>query len=82
MAARRGPWPAAAGTRPHERTRLVWSPALLDYDFGARHPMTPLRLDLTFRLAEQLGVLAPPGVEVVGAEPADDAVLGTAHTPE
>lgn len=62
-------------------TRVVWSPALLGYDFGLRHPMTPVRLDLTFRLAEQLGVLDLPGVEVVGAEPADDAVLETAHTP-
>lgn len=64
------------------RTRVVWSRALLGYDFGVRHPMTPVRLDLTFRLAERLGVLALPGVEVVPAEPADDAVLTTAHTPE
>lgn len=63
-------------------TRVVWSPALLGYDFGVRHPMTPVRLDLTFRLAQQLGVLELPGVEVVGAEPADDAVLATAHTPD
>jgi acetoin utilization protein AcuC len=63
-----------------DRTRVVWSPALLGYDFGLRHPMTPVRLDLTFRLAERLGVLALPGVTVVGAEPADDELLATAHT--
>lgn len=61
---------------------MVWSPALLGYDFGARHPMTPVRLDLTVRLAEQLGVLDLPGVSVVGADPADDAVVATAHTPD
>jgi acetoin utilization protein AcuC len=60
-------------------TRIVWSPAMLGYDFGPHHPMAPLRLDLTIRLAEELDVLTAPGVEVVGAEPASDAVLGTAH---
>jgi acetoin utilization protein AcuC len=55
---------------------------MLEYDFGSAHPMAPLRLDLTFRLARELGVLDLPGVDVVGAEPADDAVLGTAHDPE
>lgn len=63
-------------------TRLVWSPALLGYDFGSRHPMTPVRLDLTFRLAAALGVLDLPGVQLVGAEPAADEVLATAHTAE
>lgn len=63
-------------------TRIVWSPALLGYDFGPRHPMAPLRLDLTVRLARELGVLDAPGVQLVGAEPADDAVLATAHDPE
>jgi len=58
---------------------VVWSPALLDYDFGPRHPMAPLRLDLTFRLARELGVLDLPGVDVVGAEPAGDEMLVTAH---
>lgn len=60
-------------------TRVVWSPSMLGYDFGPAHPMAPLRLDLTFRLARELGVLDAPGVAVVGAEPASDAVLGTAH---
>lgn len=64
------------------KTRIVWSPALLGYDFGPQHPMAPLRLDLTFRLARELGVLDAPGVEVVGAEPADDDVLTTAHDPD
>lgn len=60
----------------------MWTPAFLDYDFGQRHPMAPLRLDLTFRLARELGLLDLPGVDVVGAEPADDDVLTTAHDAE
>ena len=62
--------------------RVVWSPALLGYDFGVIHPMAPERLALTMRLVEELGLLDRPGVELVGAEPADDATLATVHTPE
>ncbi|MCU1433005.1 MAG: Histone deacetylase [Actinotalea sp.] len=60
-------------------TRVVWSPELLRYDFGDGHPISPLRLDLTMRLARELGVLDAPGVEVRGVEPADDVLLRTAH---
>ncbi|EYR64125.1 hypothetical protein N866_15450 [Actinotalea ferrariae CF5-4] len=62
-------------------TRVVWSPALLGYDFGPGHPMAPVRLDLTFRLARELGLLDADGVVVVGAEPATEEVLATAHDP-
>jgi acetoin utilization protein AcuC len=41
--------------------------------------MAPIRLDLTARLCEALGVLDAPGVEVVGAEVASDEVLETVH---
>ena len=61
------------------RVRVVWAPELLDYDFGAGHPMSPLRLDLTVRLARSLGLLDLAGVEVVGAEPATDVQLETVH---
>lgn len=61
--------------------RVVWTPAYLGYDFGPGHPMAPTRLDLTLRLARRLGILGLPGVEVVGAEPAPDAVLETVHDP-
>ncbi|HEY0217359.1 MAG TPA: acetoin utilization protein AcuC, partial [Cellulomonas sp.] len=65
-----------------DRVRVVWTPELLGYDFGPGHPMAPLRLDLTVRLARSLGLLDLPGVQVVGAEPAPDAVLETVHEPE
>ncbi len=65
-----------------DRVRVVWTPELLGYDFGPGHPMAPLRLDLTVRLARSLGLLDLPGVQVVGAEPASDAVLETVHEPE
>ncbi|GEL45652.1 acetoin utilization protein AcuC [Cellulomonas hominis] len=61
------------------RVRVVWTPELLDYDFGPGHPMSPLRLDLTVRLARSLGLLDLPGVEVVGADPATDLQIETVH---
>ena len=35
---------------------VVWDERYLAYDFGD-HPLNPLRLDLTIRLARELGVL-------------------------
>lgn len=60
-------------------TRVVWDPDFNRYDFGPTHPMAPVRLDLTARLAEAFGLFALPGVQVGGAEVADDALLGTVH---
>lgn len=64
-----------------ERPVLAWSPGLVAYDFGAGHPMNPVRLRLTVALLDRLGLLDPDVVEVVAAEPADDALLGLVHTP-
>ncbi|UZN02335.1 acetoin utilization protein AcuC [Cellulomonas sp. S1-8] len=61
--------------------RVVWATELLAYDFGFGHPMTSDRIDLTIALAAQLGLLDAAGVEVVGAEPASDALLATVHEP-
>jgi acetoin utilization protein AcuC len=55
---------------------LVWDEGYLAYDFGD-HPLNPVRLDLTIRLARELGVL--DAVTVVPPEPADDAQLLTVH---
>ncbi|GAB4069801.1 acetoin utilization protein AcuC [Angustibacter speluncae] len=60
-------------------TRVVWDPDFNRYDFGPTHPMAPVRLDLTARLAEAFGLFSLPGVQVGGADVADDAVLGTVH---
>src|SRR3712207_9235276 len=37
---------------------VVWDDALLGYTMGGDHPLHPVRLDLTMRLSESLGVLA------------------------
>lgn len=56
---------------------LPWSEDLLEYDFGAGHPMAPLRLALTHRLLADLGLLDGFTVEPVVA--ADDAALLRVH---
>ncbi|MGN6753009.1 MAG: acetoin utilization protein AcuC [Intrasporangium sp.] len=61
------------------QARVIWDPSFTKYDFGPTHPMAPIRLDLTARLCEALGVFDNEGVEVVGAEPAPDDVLARVH---
>ena len=58
-------------------TSVVFDPTLTDYDFGPTHPMSPVRVDLTMRLAEELGVLA--GVTLVDAPMATDEQIATVH---
>jgi acetoin utilization protein AcuC len=55
---------------------VVWDETYLGYDFGD-HPLNPVRLDLTIRLARELGVL--DGVRVVPPAPADESQLLSIH---
>ena len=55
---------------------VIWDERYLAYDFGD-HPLNPLRLDLTMRLARELGVL--DAVTMLAPEPADEAQLLTVH---
>lgn len=64
------------------RVEVVWEDDLTQYNFGPGHPMAPIRVELTMRLARALGVLAHANVEVVAPGYADDDLLTTVHTPE
>lgn len=55
---------------------VVWDEGYLAYDFGD-HPLNPIRLDLTIRLARELGVLDQ--VTLVAPQPATQAQLLTVH---
>lgn len=59
---------------------VVWDRALLGYDLGGDHPFNPLRLELTIRLATELGVL--DGVPLLVPEPASDSELRRVHAEE
>ena len=54
----------------------IWTDRYLDYDFGD-HPLNPLRLDLTMRLARELGVLER--LDLTAPEPAGADQLLTVH---
>ncbi|GAA4863508.1 acetoin utilization protein AcuC [Saccharopolyspora rosea] len=56
---------------------VVWDDSLLDYDLGGHHPLHPIRLDLTMRLARSLGLL--DGVDTLRPEIAPDADLERVH---
>ncbi|MFN2519151.1 MAG: acetoin utilization protein AcuC [Jatrophihabitantaceae bacterium] len=55
----------------------VWDEGYLAYDFG-EHPLNPIRLELTMRLAGELGVL--DRLDVLAPRVADEAELLTVHT--
>ena len=62
----------------------VFDKTLVEYDFGASHPMNPVRVDLTMRLADELGLLgdrraASGRLPVVPAPVADEELLRTVH---
>jgi acetoin utilization protein AcuC len=61
------------------RTSVVWTPEFLRYQLSDDHPLNPVRLDLTMRLARELGVL--DGVELLEPEPATEEDLLRVHEP-
>ncbi len=56
---------------------VVWDSSLLGYDLGGEHPFNPVRLELTIRLATELGVLE--GVELLVPDQAGDDELRRVH---
>ena len=63
---------------------VVFDKTLTDYDFGPGHPMSPLRVDLTMRLAESLGVVGAgrSGLMSVNAPVASNDLVGSVHSAE
>src|SRR3954468_4578571 len=60
---------------------VVWDDALLGYTMGGEHPLHPVRLDLTMRLADSLGVLARDRIQVIQPAPPDVELLTLVHDP-
>jgi acetoin utilization protein AcuC len=56
---------------------IVWDSALLGYDLGGDHPLHPIRLELTIRLAAALGVL--DGVELLVPAEAPESEIERIH---
>ncbi|HJY99388.1 MAG TPA: acetoin utilization protein AcuC, partial [Streptosporangiaceae bacterium] len=60
---------------------MAWDDRLISYDFGAGHPLAPVRVELTMALARELGVLALPSVSVLDPAPAEQGELELVHDP-
>ena len=59
---------------------MVFDPSLTEYDFGPSHPMAPIRVDLTMRLAADLGVTGElGGLRLVPAPHATSDQIATVH---
>lgn len=69
-------------SKPTPPTTVAWDPSLTAYNFGASHPMSPVRLDLTARLAQSLGLLELEHVRVQAPAVATDVELATVHSAE
>lgn len=65
-----------------EPIQIAWDDAVTEYNFGRSHPLNPVRLDLTMRLARALGVLDGRSIRIVSPPTADDDLLTTFHTPD
>ncbi len=60
---------------------VVWDDGLAKYDFGAGHPLAPIRVQLAMRLARDLGLIDGDNVTVVPPVDIDDDDLLTVHDP-
>lgn len=62
------------------RSALVWDDTFLNYRFSDTHPMDPVRLKLTHRLAKALGVLDRDTLAQIKPPVATDAQLAAIHS--
>jgi acetoin utilization protein AcuC len=58
---------------------VVFDQALTEYDFGPTHPLAPIRVDLTMRLARALHVVGAGALQVVPAPVASDDEIAIVH---
>jgi acetoin utilization protein AcuC len=60
---------------------VAWDDGLIGYDFGAGHPLAPVRVELTIELARSFGVFDEDSVDVTVPEPASQDELELVHDP-
>ena len=60
---------------------IVFDQTLTEYNFGPSHPLAPIRLDLTMRLARALDVVGGAGIKEVPAPVASDEEIALVHDP-
>src|SRR4029453_12885832 len=60
---------------------IVFDQTLTEYNVGPSHPLAPVRLDLTMRLARALDVVGGAGIKEVPAPVASDEEIALVHDP-
>ncbi len=66
-----------------EQVVISWSQALRAYDFGPGHPLSPIRVELAWKLIEEFGLLDADHVHINNDIPiAPDDLLLRVHTPD
>ncbi len=66
---------------PGEPVALVWDEGVVDYDFGPRHPLRPVRVELTRALVRSSDLLVGRAVEVAPARTGEDALVRVHREP-
>lgn len=61
---------------------VMWDESLTEYNFGPSHPMNPLRLDLTAKLATDFGLFDAPNITIEAIPQVDEAELARLHKPD
>ncbi|WP_106848044.1 acetoin utilization protein AcuC [Blastococcus sp. Marseille-P5729] len=59
---------------------VIWTDEYLKYDHGGDHPMHPVRVELTMKLAESLGVLKAPNISIHEPTAATEEQLLRVHS--
>lgn len=59
---------------------VVFDQTLCEYKLSDDHPLDPIRVDLTMRLAAELGITGAGGMPVVPAPMGSDELVATVHT--
>lgn len=65
-----------------EKVGFIYTHEYNKYDFGPRHPLRPLRLELTYSLMEQLGLLKHPRIELITPLHATKEDIERVHDPK
>ena len=63
------------------RLQVPWDDGLIGYDFGAGHPLAPVRVELTMALASSFGIFDEPSVVLMTPRSATEDELGLVHDP-
>jgi acetoin utilization protein AcuC len=61
---------------------VVFDESLTEYDFGPDHPLAPVRIELTMRLAQAMAVVPSERLVRVDAPVAADEQIATVHAPD